>query len=58
MIRHPAAPRETWLFNSMIMHEPTTIMIAGAAISAGTSIYSGMAQGAASDANSAVPNQI
>ena len=57
MIRHPAAPRETWLFNSRIMHEPTTIMIAGAAISAGTSIYSGMAQGAAYDAQSNLDKQ-
>ena len=57
MIQHPAAPRETWLFNSRINHEPTTMMMVGAGISAGTSIYSGMAQGAASDANSAVANQ-
>jgi hypothetical protein len=57
MINHPAAPKDTWLFNSRINHEPTTILIASAAISAGTSLYSGMAQGAASDANSAIANQ-
>tara|TARA_R110002051_G_scaffold319449_1_gene403528 strand:- start:9534 stop:10190 length:657 start_codon:yes stop_codon:yes gene_type:complete len=57
MIKTPGSPDDSYAFSSRINYDPATIMVAGTAISAGTSIYSGMAQGAASDANAAVANQ-
>ena len=57
MINHPAAPQDSFAFSNKINHEPTTMIAAGTAISAGSSLYSGMAQSNAYNAQAAVDNQ-
>ena len=57
MINHPAAPQDSFAFSNNINHEPTTMIAAGTAISAGSSLYSGMAQSNAYNAQAAVDNQ-
>tara|TARA_R110002020_G_scaffold163194_1_gene349172 strand:+ start:28 stop:684 length:657 start_codon:yes stop_codon:yes gene_type:complete len=57
MIKTPGSPDDSYAFSNRINYDPATMMVAGSALSAGTSIYSGMAQGAANDANAAVANQ-
>jgi len=57
MIKTPGSPDDSYAFSNRINYDPGTMMVVGAGISAGTSIYSGMAQGAANDANAAISNQ-
>jgi len=47
MIRHPAAPKETWAFNSRINYDPATIMMVGAGINVASSVMGGEAAMAA-----------
>lgn len=57
MINHPAAPQDSFAFSNNINHEPTTMIAAGTAISAGSSLYSGFAQANAYEAQAEVDKQ-
>ena len=57
MIKHPAAPQDSFAFSNNINHEPTTLLVAGSTISAGASLYSGFSQANAYNAQSQVDQQ-
>ena len=57
MINHPAAPQDSFSFSNNINYDPGTMMVAGTAVSAGASLYSGMAQANAYNAQAAVDRQ-
>ena len=57
MINHPAAPQDSFSFSNNINYDPGTMMVAGSAVSAGASLYSGMAQANAYNAQAAVDQQ-
>lgn len=57
MINHPAAPQDSFSFSNNINYDPGTMMVAGSAVSAGASLYSGIAQANAYNAQAAVDMQ-
>tara|TARA_R100001082_G_scaffold111080_2_gene93238 strand:- start:6342 stop:7004 length:663 start_codon:yes stop_codon:yes gene_type:complete len=57
LTKHPAAPQDSFAFSNNINYDPGTIMVAGSTISAGASLYSGLAESNAYNAQSQVDLQ-
>lgn len=55
--KHPAAAQNDFSFDQNINYDPGTMMVASTAVSAGASLYSGMAQSNAYNAQAAVDRQ-